>query len=64
MLITEEHGVHAWTVFSFVSRIAHLSLRTKGKDEEMGISSISPCLAPEAAGTDGEDAGENSHEYN
>lgn len=52
----EEHGVHAQTVFSFVSRNAFLSLKTKGKEEERGISStFSPCLAPEAA-----DADENS----
>lgn len=57
----EEHRVHAWIAFSFASRNAHLSFRTKEKDEEMGISStFSPCIAPEAAYIDAEGAGENS----
>lgn len=53
----EEHGVHAQVAFSFVSRNALLSSRAKGKEEERRISSaFSPCLAPEAAGTDSENA--------
>lgn len=51
----EEHEVHAQTVYSFVSRNTLLSSRTKGKEEERGISStFSPYLASEAVGTDGE----------
>lgn len=53
----EEHGVHAQAAFSFVSRNALLSSRTKGKEEERGVSSTSaPSLALETASTDGEDA--------
>lgn len=61
----EEHWVHAQTVFTFASRNALLSSRTKGKEEwETSSSTFSPCLAPEAAGTDGEDADENSMSTN